>query len=246
MDRVGRRSCRSRRRSAVPQTLNDWVKKAEVDSGKRAGVSSEMAEKLKALERENRELARPTRSSQGAAILHGGARPPRCGLHTPRSARGHRSARLPSPHPPTPPDARADPARLSDRAQRMKRSPNPRVSTRTAGTACEGLAQLRGRVRRRPCTVARLMKEHGIQGLPGQAARTTIPDKKAPCPLDKVNRQFRVPAPNMLWVGLHHVATWKGSSMSPSSSRLCPTHRRWRVSPLACRVRSRCPRTGRP
>ena len=29
----------------APQTLNDWVNKAEVDSGKRAGVSSEMAEK---------------------------------------------------------------------------------------------------------------------------------------------------------------------------------------------------------
>ena len=37
-------------------TLNDWVKKAEVDSGKRAGVPSEMAERMKALERENREL----------------------------------------------------------------------------------------------------------------------------------------------------------------------------------------------
>ena len=38
------------------QTLLEWVKKAEVDSGKRAGVPTEMAEKLKALERENREL----------------------------------------------------------------------------------------------------------------------------------------------------------------------------------------------
>ena len=56
MDRAGRRSCRLRRRSAVRQTLNDWVKKAEVDSGKLAGVSSEMAERMKALERENREL----------------------------------------------------------------------------------------------------------------------------------------------------------------------------------------------
>lgn len=37
-------------------TLNEWVKKAEVDSGKRAGISSEMAERMKALERENREL----------------------------------------------------------------------------------------------------------------------------------------------------------------------------------------------
>jgi transposase len=38
------------------QTLNDWVKKTEVDGGKRAGVPTEVAEKLKALERENREL----------------------------------------------------------------------------------------------------------------------------------------------------------------------------------------------
>ena len=38
------------------QTLNEWVKKAEIDSGKRAGVPTDMAEKLKALERENREL----------------------------------------------------------------------------------------------------------------------------------------------------------------------------------------------
>ena len=38
------------------QTLNEWIKKAEVDSGKRAGVATDVAEKLKALERENREL----------------------------------------------------------------------------------------------------------------------------------------------------------------------------------------------
>ena len=40
----------------TPQTLHDWVRKAEIDSGQRAGVPTEMAEKLKALERENREL----------------------------------------------------------------------------------------------------------------------------------------------------------------------------------------------
>ena len=40
----------------TPQTLHDWVKKAEIDSGQRAGVPTDMADKLKALERENREL----------------------------------------------------------------------------------------------------------------------------------------------------------------------------------------------
>lgn len=38
------------------QTLNAWVKRAEIDSGRRAGVSAEMTERMKALERENREL----------------------------------------------------------------------------------------------------------------------------------------------------------------------------------------------
>ena len=39
----------------VPQTLNEWIKKAEVDSGQRAGVSTDTAKKMKALKRENRE-----------------------------------------------------------------------------------------------------------------------------------------------------------------------------------------------
>ncbi|TQI65273.1 transposase [Bosea sp. AK1] len=38
------------------QTLNEWGKKAEVDSGRKAGLTTDMAAKLKALERENREL----------------------------------------------------------------------------------------------------------------------------------------------------------------------------------------------
>ncbi len=40
----------------APQTLHEWLKKTEVDSGKRAGVPTEITDKLKALERENREL----------------------------------------------------------------------------------------------------------------------------------------------------------------------------------------------
>jgi hypothetical protein len=52
----------------------------------------------------------------------------------------------------------------------------------------------------------------GIQGIICVTPHmTTIPDNKAPCPLDKVNREFRVPAPNMLWVSdFTHIATWKG------------------------------------
>ena len=40
----------------APQTLNEWVKKVEIETGQRGGITTEMAEKMKALERENREL----------------------------------------------------------------------------------------------------------------------------------------------------------------------------------------------
>ena len=40
----------------APQTLHDWVKRADINSGKRAGISTDTTEKLKALECENREL----------------------------------------------------------------------------------------------------------------------------------------------------------------------------------------------
>ena len=40
----------------TPQTLNDWVKKVDVDSGRKPGLTTDMTAKMKALERENREL----------------------------------------------------------------------------------------------------------------------------------------------------------------------------------------------
>ena len=42
----------------VPQTLNDWVKKAEVDSGLRVGTTTSDAQRIKELEREVKELRR--------------------------------------------------------------------------------------------------------------------------------------------------------------------------------------------
>lgn len=62
------------------------------------------------------------------------------------------------------------------------------------------------------CTVARLMRSAGLQGvIRGKSVRTTIGDKAAPCPLDHVNRVFRAPAPNRLWVSdFTYVSTWSG------------------------------------
>ncbi|EHS51053.1 Integrase catalytic region [Rhizobium sp. PDO1-076] len=62
------------------------------------------------------------------------------------------------------------------------------------------------------CTVARLMRMMELQGvIRGKPVKTTVSDKSAPCPFDRVNRQFFAPAPNMLWLSdFTYVATWQG------------------------------------
>jgi transposase InsO family protein len=62
------------------------------------------------------------------------------------------------------------------------------------------------------CTVERLMRKLGIQGVrPGKVVRTTVSDTKAPCPRDRVNRQFKAERPNQLWVSdFTYVSTWQG------------------------------------
>lgn len=62
------------------------------------------------------------------------------------------------------------------------------------------------------CTVERLMQGMGLAGvIRGKPIRTTIPDKAAPCPLDRVNRVFHAPAPNRLWLSdFTYVSTWAG------------------------------------
>jgi transposase len=50
----------------MAQTLNEWIKKAEVDAGERTGVPTDGAAKLKALERENRELRQANAISRKA------------------------------------------------------------------------------------------------------------------------------------------------------------------------------------
>ena len=62
------------------------------------------------------------------------------------------------------------------------------------------------------CTVERLMRAMGLAGVRrGKTTVTTISNPKAPCPLDKVNREFRVSRPNALWVvDFTYVHTWAG------------------------------------
>lgn len=37
----------------------------------------------------------------------------------------------------------------------------------------------------------------------GKSVRTTVSEKAAPCPLDLVNRKFRAPRPNVLWLSAY-------------------------------------------
>ena len=62
------------------------------------------------------------------------------------------------------------------------------------------------------CTVERLMKQLGLEGVRrGRRCVTTIPSNQVEKPLDLVNRQFSAIRPNQLWVAdITYVATWSG------------------------------------
>jgi putative transposase len=62
------------------------------------------------------------------------------------------------------------------------------------------------------CTVNRLMRQMGLQGVVrGKKCRTTVADEALVRPLDLVDRDFRASRPNELWVSdLTYVATWRG------------------------------------
>ena len=62
------------------------------------------------------------------------------------------------------------------------------------------------------CTVERLMRQCGLSGARrGKNVRTTVPDGKAACPLDRVKRHFKADRPNQLWVAdFTYVSTWQG------------------------------------
>jgi transposase InsO family protein len=112
---------------------------------------------------------------------------------------------------------RVDPSKLSERARRDLAL---RISIRRVfaenfqvyGVRKVWLQLKREGVEVARCTVARLMRAMGLHGvIRCKPVRTTINDKAAPCPLDRVNRQFKAPAPNRLWVAdFTYVSTWAG------------------------------------
>ncbi|QHP66022.1 IS3 family transposase [Bradyrhizobium sp. LCT2] len=210
----------------TPQTLHDWVKKAEVDSGQRAGVPTEMAEKLKALERENRELRQANEILRKAsAFCDGGARPPVQAMiafiDDHRGAHGVEPICKVLPIAPSTYHAhvakRRDPAKLSVRAKQDARLKIEVRRVFEENFSVYGARKVWRQLKREGfdvarCTVSRLMRDMGLQGvIRGKSVKTTISDKAAPCPLDHVNRQFKATRPNVLWLSdFTYVATWTG------------------------------------
>lgn len=204
------------------QTLHEWVKKAERDSGSRAGVPTDVATRLKALERENRELRQANEILRKASA--GGARPPVQAMiafiDDHRGAHGVEAICKVLPiAPSTYHDHVArlvDPSRLSARARRDAALKNEVRRVFEANFRVYGVRKVWRQLQREGfvarCTVARLMRAMGLEGIIcGKPLRTTVSDKAVPCALDHVSRQFHAPAPNMLWVfDFTYVATWAG------------------------------------
>src|SRR5580700_9269674 len=208
------------------QTLHEWVKKAERDSGVRAGVPTDVATKLKALERENRELRQANEILRKAsAYFATRARPPVQAMiafiHDHLGAHGVEPICKVLPIAPSTYHAhvakRRDPARLSARARQDVRLKIEVRRVFDENFRVYGVRKVWRQLKREGfdvarCTVARLMRDMGLQGvIRGKPVKTTISDKAAPCPLDHVNPQFRAPRPNVLWLSdFTYVATWTG------------------------------------
>ncbi len=112
---------------------------------------------------------------------------------------------------------RADPSRMPARAKRDAELRREVQRVFEENLCVYGVRKVWHQLRREGlpvarCTVARLMHDMGLAGvIRGKPVRTTVSDKAAPCPLDRVNRQFRALAPNVLWVSdFTYVSTWSG------------------------------------
>ena len=99
-----------------------------------------------------------------------------------------------------------DPGRRPARAQRDDEMREQIKRVHDASFGLYGTRKVWHQLRREgiaiaKCTVERLMAAMGLAGVRrGKKTITTVSNPKAPCPLDKVNREFRVSRPNALWV----------------------------------------------
>nr|WP_282031465.1 IS3 family transposase [Escherichia coli] len=211
----------------TPETLRVWVRQHERDTGGGdGGLTSAEPQRLKELERENRELRRSNDILRQASAYfgEGGVRPPLekmmplldklreqygagplCSeLHIAPSTYYHCQQQ------------RHHPDKRSARAQRddWLKKEIQRVydeNHKVYGVRKVWRQLLREGIRVARCTVARLMAVMGLAGvLRGKKVRTTI-SRKAVVAGDRVNRQFVAERPDQLWVAdSTYVSTWQG------------------------------------
>ena len=226
--RNGRRLRRSPRRLAArARALRRWLRQAERDAGMRPGATTDERERIKALERENRELRQANEILRKASAYFAQAELDRRFEAMIAFIDDHREAHGVEPIcevlPIAPSTYRAhtatrrDPAKGSARARRdaVLREKIRRVfddNFEVYGVRKVWRQLLREGESVARCTIERLMRAMGLQGVVrGKPVRTTVSDKAAPRPQDKVNRQFQAPRPNALWVAdFTYVATWAG------------------------------------
>ncbi|WP_451989578.1 IS3 family transposase [Azospirillum argentinense] len=211
----------------TPETLRGWVRQAERDQGKRPGPTTDEQERIKALEREVRELRQANEILRKASAYFGpgGARPPVQEMIAFIDA--HRAVHGVEPIcrvlPIAPSTYYAHAARQADPSKAPARSRSDAVLREAIRRVWDvnfqvyGVRKVWRQLRREGidvarCTVARLMKHMGLKGATrGKTVRTTISDRAAPCPADRVNRQFQAPRPNALWLAdFTYVSTWQG------------------------------------
>ncbi|MGE4237246.1 IS3 family transposase [Hydrogenophaga sp.] len=211
----------------VPQTLHTWVKRHEIDSGVREGITTSELQRLKELKRENKELRRANDILKAASAFFGpgGARPPFEELK--RFVDQHRHLYGVEPIcqvlQMAPSCYRRHAARQRHPQLRSQRAQRDEVlmadiqhvwhaNWQVYGADKVWLQMNREGSAVARCTVERLMRAMGLQGARrGKGVRTTVPDKAAPCPLDRVNRVFKAQRPNQLWVSdFTYVSTWQG------------------------------------
>ncbi|MEF9908540.1 IS3 family transposase [Streptomyces sp. P9-A2] len=210
------------------ETLRNWVKQHEIDTGTRPGTTTEESAQLKALKKENAELKRANEILKAAASFFAaeldrphtlvafidehrdrfGGVEPICRTLTEHDCKIALSTYYAHKKRLKTPSARSvRDEELKERIQEVYAS-NYRVYG--ARKIWRELNQQGHAVAR--CTVERLMRELGITGaVRGKKVVTTITDPAAERAPDLLDRDFVATAPNRCWVaGFTHVATWSG------------------------------------